>query len=353
MARFLKKRKDVHGAAPGSLIFLGTKKMDVSKIHVFQYNETVIHEKELEKNNEVNIVFSDDTITWINVYGLHDVELIKQIGQQFSISNLLLEDIVNTDHRPRVVIEKDYIACIVKALFYSASDNKVHSDQLSFILGANYLITFQERKAEYFEAVRNRIRSKTGRICNAKSDYLLYSLLDTVVDNSLETIELIGDKIEQIDTEIIYAYSKTAQEIYRLKNEITYIRKQVRPIKEIVTQIQKTDISLIHPTTAVYLQDLQELVSQSVESIEMYYAMVSDQLHIYNTFVSNKSNDVMKFLTMFASIFIPLTFIVGIYGTNFDYLPELHYKYSYLIMWCVMVLLAIGMLLYFRKKKWL
>lgn len=353
MARFLKKRKDVHGAVPGSVIFLGRKKMDTSKVRVFQYNTNLHTEHDIATSADIQISLRDDMVTWINIYGLHDVQLIQQIGKQFSISSLLLEDIVNTDHRPRIVIEKDYIACIVKALIYNPDDKKIHSDQISFILGPNYILTFQERVAEYFEPVRQRIRAKAGRISNEKADYLLYSLLDTIADNSLETIEIIGEQIENTDTEIIQALPKTAQKIYQLKNEVNYLRKHVRPLKDIIFQLQKSESQLLHSVTMPYYQDLQELISQAAESIEIYHSMVTDQLHVYNTYVSNKSNDIMKFLTMFASIFIPLTFIVGIYGTNFDYLPELHYKYSYFIMWGVMVLLAVGMLLYFKKKKWL
>ena len=353
MARFLKKRKDVYGAAPGSVIFLGRKKMEESKIKVFQYNEDSHTEFEVDSIQKSNVLLSSDSVTWINVYGLHDVELVNQIGTQFSISQLLLEDIVNTDHRPRLVVEHDYIACIVKAMVYTPSDKKVHSDQITCILGPHYIITFQERIAEYFEPVRHRIRTKAGKICSQNEDYLLYSLLDTLIDNSLETIEIIGEQIEQIDMEIMHAYPKTAHKIYSLKNEINYIRKQVRPLKEMIVQLQKSESSLIQSGTLDYLQDLQELVSQAIESVDMYHAMVTDQLHVYNTYVSNKSNEIMKFLTMFASLFIPLTFIVGIYGTNFEYVPEFKYKYSYFIMWGVMLLLTGGMLFYFKKKKWL
>lgn len=353
MARFLKKRENVSGAAPGSLIFLGKQKMDDSRVRIFNYNSKSHSEKDSLDIDEIKTKINQDSVTWINIYGLHNTELIKKVGETFSISSLILEDILNTDHRPRIIEDKKHIVVIVKALSFDKNDNKIHTDQISFVLGEDYLITFQERIAEYFEPVRKRIRNKIGRISSAQADYLMYSLIDTLTDNSLLMIELLGEKIEDLDNQLINVKKELAQIIYNYKNEISYIRKNIRPLKEIVYQLHKTESPLIKESTLPFIEDLIELVNQSLESIEIYYTMVSDQLMLYNTFVNNKANEVMKFLTMFASIFIPLTFIVGIYGTNFDNLPEIHLKYGYFGMWGVMITMAVGMLFYFRKKKWL
>lgn len=353
MARFLKKRGDISGAAPGSLIFLGKQKMESTKIKLFHYNSENQIEKEITSISESKKYISKNSVTWINIYGLHKTDIIQEIGEEFSIPNLVLEDILNTDHRPRFFEDDKHIIIIVKALVYNPTDKKIHADQISFVLGDNYIITFQERIAEYFESVRNRIRNKIGKICSTKSDYLLYTLLDTVIDNSLFTIELVGENIEEQDKKLIHAQRDLAQVLYNLKNEISYLRKNIRPLKEIIFQLQKSESNLITETTIPYIDDINELVSQANESIEIYYSMVADQLNLYNTFVNNKANEIMKFLTIFASIFIPLTFIVGVYGTNFDYLPELHYKNSYFIMWGVIIIVVIVMLQYFKRKKWL
>jgi len=353
MARFLKKRIQSQGKAPGSLTFLGRQKMEKPRLRIIQYNEEKISEFEISTIEEFTNILSENQVTWLNIDGLHDIELIKSLGLKINISNLILEDIVNTDQRPNYYESTNYISIILKFVKYNKEINSIKTDQVSLIFSKNYIITFQETQGTYFEAVRERLRNSFGRIRKKGPDYLAYALIDTIVDHYIENIEILGEVIEEMEKEIFNLQSKnTINKIYTHKTEISYLRKTIRPVKEIVNQLLKSESILIHDETSNYLKDLEDLVSQSTDAIEVYSSMISDQLNIYHANLGSRANEVMKVLTIFAAIFIPLTFIAGIYGTNFDYVPELHFKYSYFIMLGFMVVVAIIMLLFFRKKRW-
>ena len=352
MARFLKKRKAAAYKAPGSLIFVGNRKLDKTLIRQIRYSEHDI--QELQPETIESITTDDDHIDWINIDGLHDTTLISELGKRFEINPLYLEDILNTDQRPKIDEDANHIFITMKFLFVTEEDKKLHTDQVSFILGDKYVITFQERVGNYFEAVRERIRAGNGRIRKMKSDYLLYALMDAIADRYLETVEMIGAEIEEMD-KLIYESpdSRLIERIYRFKTELNYVRKAIRPVREITNTLARSESRFLNNKSKPFLNDLNDLIIQSSEALETYYTMNSDQLGILNTLMGNRTNDVMKVLTIFAAIFIPLTFIAGIYGTNFEYVPELKFKYSYFIMWGVMIAVAIVMLLYFRRKKWL
>lgn len=354
MARFLKNRQKSHGKSPGSLIFIGQQKMEKSRIRVIRYDQEQLKEEELENVNNLDTTLRKGTITWLNIDGLHDTDMMNQLKGMFDISSLVMEDILNTDQRPKLVEDNDKIIIILKVFYFKTEENIFSSEQISFILGENYLITIQERVGDYFESVRNRLRNSIGKVRQSGSDYLCYALLDAVSDSYMSVIEKLGDVIENQE-EVILKHTRRdiIGDIYRHKTEISYLRKSIRPVKEIMIQFLKSESNLLHKRTIVYLNDLDDIITQVLEAVETYYTMISDQLTIYHTNISNRVNDVMKVLTVFASIFIPLTFIAGVYGTNFDYLPELHFRYSYFIMWGVMICVAGGMLLYFNRKKWL
>ena len=353
MARFLKNRKKSHGEAPGSLIFIGTQKMEKSRIRVIQYNKENLVEKELDKMEDAISFIKKGYITWINIDGLQDVGLIEKLEKMFKLSSLALEDMLNTDQRPKFLEDEHNLIIILKALTYDKDSSILHTEQISLILGEDYLITLQERVGDHFEPVRERIRKYRGVKLISGPDYLCYSLFDTLVDSYIINIETVGDLIEEQEQAILKKPDrKIIEDIYRHKTEISYMRKSVRPVKEIMTHIMKSDSKLIRKKTYAFLNDLDDLVTQALEAVEIYYTMVSDQLTVYQTNISNRVNDVMKVLTIFASIFIPLTFIAGIYGTNFDYLPELHFRWAYFAMLGVMVCTAGIMLLYFKRKKW-
>lgn len=354
MARFIKDRTATKGKIPGSLILIGNQKMEKPVIRVMEYNRDELIEKELGSIEEA-ISFSDPGhVTWINIYGIHDLDLMMRLGEMFEIHPLIMEDILNTDQTPKYDDGELYDAFILKMLKYDEPAKLITAEQLTLILGKHFVLTLQEQTGDVFNPVRERIRTakKTSRLFDA--DYLAYALLDTVVDNYILVTESIGRQIEALEDKIFINPDKSlVEEIYKLKTELSFLRKSVRPVKELTGNILKSENSLFQEQHLHFLRDLNDLVSQATDAIELYNGMISDHLNIYSTNVNNRINEVMKVLTIFASIFIPLTFLAGIYGMNFDYIPELSFKYSYLIFWIIVLTVAIGLLIYFKRKKWL
>lgn len=354
MARFFKNREANKGLAPGSLVFIGNKKAENIRIRVIDFDNTNLNEQELEDIMQGTKYIETNTVTWINIDGLHDLEAINKVGKAFDLHPLLLEDILNTGQRPKMEEFDNCLFLVLKMLRYDDEKQIILAEQLSMIIGSTFLITFQERVGDVFEPVRERIRKQRGKIRASGIDYLAYALLDTVVDNYIFLVSKLGEKIEDIEVGILEETSaKTLEKINNYKREMSYIRKSVRPAKEFITKLPRLESEFIREETKPFLNDLLDLITQATEAIDTYREMLSDQLNIYNSSVSNKMNDVMKILTIFAAIFIPLTFIAGIYGTNFEYLPELHFKYSYFIFLGIIVTIAIGMLFFFKRKGWL
>lgn len=352
MARFLKDKQKSKGAAPGSLIFIGRQKMDRSTIRVLRYNTNDIQEEELKSPDRIETYLSEDHIAWVSIDGLHDTELIGQVGKKFDISALILEDILNTDERPKFIEDDQHLFVILKSLNFNKEVGKVQIDQISLIVGKNYLISIQETDNHYFEDVIQRLYAGQGKIRGLPPDYLCYALIDTLVDNYILNIEKLGTVIEEQEKELLVTDKKLIGNIYHYKTELAYIRKNIRPVKELMTRFVTSDSELINDRTYNYLRDLEGLVTQALEAIEIYYTMVSDQQNSYNANVSNNVNDVMKILTIFSAIFIPLTFIVGVYGMNFEYIPALKHHYAYFILWGIMITIVVVMLLFFKRKKW-
>lgn len=354
MARFLRSRKQTEGAPPGSLIFMGNRKMETSEMHLMVFNKDSVTEKQVFQLSEIPEKIPDGSVLWINVYGLQDIELIEKLGKKFDIPSLELEDILNTDQRPKLSESENNLTVFLKVLEYRPNIKRVAGDQITIVFGKNYVITFQEVVAKYFDPVRQRVRNPKSRLRQAGPDYLAYALIDTLVDSYFMNIETLGSSIEAMEEEVLHETQKeTLQHIYLLKTNVRLISKNVRPLKEIMIFLIKNNSKIIHPKTISYLKDLQDLTAQVIDAIDIYYNMTNDYLNIYHANVGNRTNDVMKVLTIYASIFIPLTFIAGVYGTNFEYIPELDFKYSYPIMWGVMIIIASIMLIFFRRKDWL
>jgi magnesium transporter len=353
MARFFKKRDVNKGLAPGTLVFIGDHKEETIRIRVIDYTKENLSEDELADISKSHDFIKTNTVTWINVDGLHDVDLMNKIQDIFDLHPLLTEDIMNTGQRPKFEEYEDVLFVVLKMLQYDIEKQIILAEQLSMVIGKTFLLTFQERRGDVFDPVRERIRKQIGRIRITGIDYLAYALLDIIVDNYMRIIERMGEQIEDMEEEILtHPDSSIMEKINTFKREINFLRKSVRPVREAVLNLIKSEHALIHKRTIPFLKDLEDHITQAVEAIDSYSEMLTNHLNIYNSALSNKMNDVMKVLTIFASIFIPLTFIAGIYGTNFDYLPELHFKYSYFIFWGIMVILAVSMLLFFRKRKW-
>lgn len=354
MARFLKKKEASLGQVPGELVFIGEQKVPESTIKIIDYDQTHLREQDLLDIKEGIPYKETTTVTWLNINGLHDTELIKTVGGGFGLHPLVLEDIVNTGQRPKMEEYDDYLFFTLKMMRYDRTEERIHSEQLSMVLGENFLLTFQERPGDVFEPVRDRIRKQKGRIRKVGIDYLAYALLDTIVDNYIFIIERLGGQIEDIEDEILDNQTQDVlSRINTYKREMNYLRKSIRPAKEFILQLSRLDSDFIQESTVPFLKDLLDLITQAVEIIDTYREMLSDHLDIYNTGVSNRLNEIMKVLTIFSAVFIPLTFIAGIYGTNFEYLPELHYRYSYFVFWGFMVLVSVVMLRFFKRRKWL
>ncbi|MBN1184522.1 MAG: magnesium/cobalt transporter CorA [Bacteroidales bacterium] len=353
MARFIKDHSAAKGQAPGSLIFIGKKNMEKPVIQVMEYNPKNLIERELLSINEITSKIKNKGVTWINIYGIHDTEMMQEIGELFDIHPLLLEDILNTDQRPKYEDGEKYDAFILKMLQFDTKANEIIAEQITIILCKHFVITLQERQGDIFEPVRQRIRNKKSKARLNDNDYLAYAIMDTIVDNYTLLIETIGSKVENLEDRIfLKTDAKIAEEIYNLKTELNFLRKSIRPVNDLMMHLLKSENSFFKKKNVHYLKDLNELVTHSIDTIELYSNMASDQLSIYNATINSRMNGVMKVLTMFASIFIPLTFFAGIYGMNFKYFPELEFKYSYPIFWLMALLICTGLLVFFRKKKW-
>jgi magnesium transporter len=354
MARFIKDRSQAKDQAPGSLVLIGQQKMEKTQITIMDYSPDHLVEHKLDSINDCIEYLDKESVSWINIYGIHEMEMIDKLGKIFHIDNLLLEDVLNTDQMPKYVAGNKYDAFILKMLDYDSDNNIIRAEQISIILGKNFVLTLQERKGDVFDPIRSRIRNFKGRVRLNNNDYLAYALMDIISDNYLTIIETLGRKIEDIETKIFSDNNEEiAERIYRYKIELSFLRKNIRPAKEAIMNLLKNVDTLFSTDTLSYMVDLKESVIHATESVELYGSLVSDQLNTHNTLVNNKMNQVMKILTIFASIFIPLTFIAGIYGMNFKYMPELSFKYAYLFFWIVILIIGITLLLFFKKRKWL
>lgn len=353
MARFLHDRKKSSGTIPGSLIHLGTKKIDKPLIRLTNFTKDKLIETEPEKLEDCLPYISKDTVTWISLYGLHDEQMIQKMGELFEIHGLLLEDMLNTDQRPKITETEKLQIIILKTLDYNEQTKELSSNQMSLILDENFLITLQEKEGHYFDPIRERIRKGAGRVRRKEADYLTYVLLDTIIDNYLINIEVLGDIIEKAEGRIFLPNQKgLIQEIYRHKMEINFLRKTIRPVKEIVHHLIENESGFISDDDIKYFRDLNDLIVQATESIEIYQMMLNDQMNIYHASLDNRANEIMKVLTVLSAFFIPLTFLAGVYGMNFENLPELHLHYGYFYFWGVLALITTGMFSYFKWRKW-
>lgn len=355
MARFLKDRSSVKGLTPGSLVLLGQQKMDRPIIRMMNFDSHNLIEKELESFMDGLEYVNNKSVTWINIFGIHDMDLIGSIGDEMKLPPLLLDNILNTDLRPKYEKGDTYNAFILKMLDYDKESELITAEQITILLFDNLVVTFQERVGDVFEPLRERIRRIKGKVRLNKSDYLVYALIDIIVDNYSILIGDIGFQVENMEDQI-FDTSKdidTVEDIYKYRVELNYIRKAVRPIKDLMTQMIRDDEIMFSDENKIYLLDLNDMVIHATDALELYSNMVSDQLNIYNANVGNRMNEVMKVLTIFASIFIPLSFLAGIYGMNFEYMPELSVKWAYPTFWVVILTVIISLVVFFRKKKWL
>jgi magnesium transporter len=354
LGRFVKKRKEDIGLSPDDISFRGTQKMDTVLLRIIDFDANDLEENAVKKVNEVLEYQKKPTVTWFNVDGLHKTSIMEEIARGFQFDNLVIAEVMDINSRPRVKEHNNCIFLSAKMLQQDEQTKVISVENLSIIITESVLLSFQEKKGDVFEPVRERIRNQKRRIRTSGTDYLAFALLDIVVDNYIYIIGLLGERIETLEETLLQEPRKSViDEIYRYKRELNFLRKCINPAKEMILNLSKMESELIKEDTYVHFKELLDNINQATDSSETFRDILSDQLNIYHTTISSKLNDVMKFLTIFSVIFIPLTFIAGIYGTNFDVVPELHYEYSYFIMWGVMVVVAVVMLIYFKRRKWL
>ncbi len=354
MARFVKKNKNEIGLSPDDLIFRGKQKSENVLLRVIDFDADSMEEKAVELVKDVLSYQETPTVTWFNVDGLHNNAIMEEIAKAFHFEQMVLAEVMDIYARPRVQEHQNCILLSIKMMQLEESTGTIAIENLSIIITESVLISFQEKKGDVFEPVRERIRNQKKRIRHGGTDYLAYALLDIVIDNYIYIIGILGEKIETLEETLLQEPRKSViDEIYTYKRELNFLRKSIKPAKEMILSLSKMDSELIDESTYIHFKELLENINQANDSSDTYREILSDQLNIYHTTISSKLNDIMKFLTIFSVIFIPLTFIAGIYGTNFDVLPELHFRYSYFIMLGLMFVIVVGMLIYFRKRRWL
>jgi len=354
MLKFIKKSSKKVGLPPGTPIHIGERKIEKARITIIDYAEAQFQECEAKKVEECFPFKDKPTVTWINIDGIHQVEIIEKIGKLFDLHPLLLEDIVNTGQRPKMEDFGDYIFIVLKMLHYDEKDKEVKAEQVSLILASNFVISFQESEGDVFNPIRERIKSGKGRIRKMGADYLAYSLMDAIVDSYFIILEKLGEEIEDTEGELVTnPTSETLQALHNLKREMIFLRKSVWPLREVVSVLERVESALINKTTLIYLRDVYDHTIQVIDTIETFRDMLSGMLDIYLSSISNRMNAVMKVLTIIATIFIPLTFIAGIYGMNFKFMPELEWHWGYPAALLVMVIIGVLMLIYFKRSEWL
>jgi magnesium transporter len=354
--RLVKKSIKKIGASPGTLIHVGEQRMEKIGIQAIGYDAETLQELPVRPEDVARSCLDrgEAVVTWINVDGLHQVEVIETLGKCFDLHPLMLEDILETGHRPKF---EDYESClflVLKRLHFDEAKEEIRPEQVSLVLGPDFVLSFHEGSSDIFDGVRDRIRNSRGKIRRMGADYLAYALLDSVVDSYFGVVEKLGDRIELLEEELITTPSRsTLQHIHHLKREMILLRKSVWPLREVIGALQRVDSALVRETTGVFLRDVYDHTIQVIDTVEIFRDLLAGMLDLYLSSVSNRMNEIMKVLTIIATLFIPLTFIVGVYGMNFAYMPELGWRWAYFAVWGVMLALAGGMFVFFRKQKWL
>lgn len=323
-------------------------------IKVIDYSETEFDEKPLKCAEDCFLYRDTNSITWIDIEGVHDAAVIEKIGAHFGLHSLVMEDITNVDQRPKMEEFDNYIFISMKMLSYQEQTQQVQVEHCSLILGDKYVISFQEGlEGDVFDSLRNKLRSGRGKLRKSGSDFLVYSMVDMVIDNYFLILENLGEKIENLENESLNRPDTTTlKNIYRMKREMMFLRKAVWPMREIVNGITHSENKLINKTSDVHLRDIYDHTIQVIDTVELYREMLGSMLDIYLSSVSYKMNGIMKVLTIISTIFIPLTFVTSIYGMNFEFMPELKWKYGYLMVWIIMISAIVFMMYFFKKKKW-
>lgn len=354
MAKLLKKHSKKRGFPPGSLVFVGKKRTEKVVIDLIKYNSSSCVSHSDISIEEIDGFLDNDSICWINITGLHQTEIIGRMGEKFGIHPLLVEDILNTDQRAKMDASDDQLVFFMRMLQLDTKTQLVRSEQITLFTGKNYLLSFQEASGDVFDEIRNRLFNATTNIRTNGTDYLTFALMDSIVDNYIFAIEQLGTSVEKLVDDMLKRDDKNLlAQVNFYRREINRYRRIVRPTVEMIYQFQKTQSVLIARKTIPFLKDLADHIQHATEAIDAYKELLNEELTIFHMNMGHRLNEILRVLTIFSVVFIPLTFVAGVYGTNFDYIPELGYHYSYFIFWLALIVIAAVMLYYFKRKKWL
>jgi magnesium transporter len=341
------------GLAPGTLVYTGVARDRPTTIAVTSYDSESLEELEAASVEDAVAARGRRETNWVDVVGLEDVDTIRDIGDRFGIDHLVLEDILSTGHRPKVALEEGYVLLVARMFQVDADASEVRSEQLSLVIGPDYLITFQEEAGDVFDPVRRRIRESVGRIRGWGPDYLAYALLDVLVDHYFVVLEHLSEAAEEVERIVLEAEGPDlVRAIYRLRRHNIALRRAVWPMREVTTELARGEIRFFKQRLNPFLRDVHEHAVEALDSVESQRDLFGGLLELHLTTVSNRMNEVMKVLAIIATIFVPLTFIAGIYGMNFEYMPELHQRWGYPALLALMFVIFLGMLVYFRRKRW-
>jgi len=343
------------GKAPGELIYLGEKENLETLLEVHEYTA---EEYSTHKTKHIKKIFNvrgNNKVTWVNVNGLNNSDDITKIGEYFNLHPLILEDIVNTNQRPKIDEYEEYIFIVLKMLYHSEKSDELLTEHISILIGHDYVVTFQETEEDIFNSIRERFKNQKSKLRSSGADYLAFILMDAIIDNYAVVIETFGARVEQTEDELFLETSRDgiSRDIQYLKQELLRLRRNILPSREVISRIVKSKSEIITIKTHDYIKDLQDHILQINDNIDLYREMVWGLMDMHMTTMSNKMNGIMKVLTIISTIFIPLTFIVGVYGMNFRNMPELQSKNGYYILWAIMIALFVALLIFFRRKKWL
>jgi magnesium transporter len=349
-----KKKKKKVGHPPGTLIYTGDKEKEKTKIKITDYNEESYDFQEMREIEKNFAKIEKSVIRWINIHGLAEVKIIEEIGRQFNLHPLVLEDILSPNQRPKLEDYGNYFFVVMKELVWNKEENEFDFEQISLVLGENYVISFQERETNLFNPIYERIQVPKGRVRLMKADYLFYVLLDIIIDNYFIVLEKLGEEIENMEDNLIKnPEPETLQLVYRLKRSALELRKSIWPIREVINKLQREQSKLISDELQIYLRDIYDHIFRISDLLENYRDIIFGMLDMYLSSVSNRMNDIMKVLTIISTVFIPLSFLAGFYGMNFRYMPEFSQPFAYPILILVMIILAFIMVYYFKRKRWL
>lgn len=349
-----KKRKNF-GLPPGSVIYTGNKKVEQVTVHYFQYDSENLTKKQFHTHGDIILKPSpDEKVDWYDVRGLHDTQLIEHLGKTFTIHPLVLEDAADVSQRPKFEEYDNGSFLSIRALSLEKNTQKIHTEQVGLFFRRGLLLSFQETDSDLFETVRTRIETSKGRIRQRGTDYLTYALIDVITDHYFVVLEEVGDIIELLEDKILEDQSEnTKSEIHHLKKELLFIRKSISPLREALGRLSKSEADYVEDNTIIFLRNAYDHTIQIMDIVESYRDILNGLQDLYISELSFKMNQVMQLLTLIATIFIPITFLAGIYGMNFEYMPELQWKYSYFVFWAVVLTTFIGLIYYFKKKKWI